>query len=363
MIHIFIGTKAQFIKMAPILKELEKRKTAYNLIDSGQHAEISRELVKVFGLRQPDVYLRRGQGDIISLKEALGWVLRWGLSAIFRPKGVRRQLFRGQGGICLIHGDTLSTLLALFLAKRAGVRVAHVEAGLRSYNIWHPFPEELFRLITMYRADVLFAPSQWAYDNLVRMKVKGKIVNVKGNTIADTIRYALAQNIKPQISAGDYVLVTTHRLETIYSRNRLTQLVEVLLEISAKYKLIFLMHKPTQKQLEMWSLLKKLEDNPQIQLRRLQGYFDFLQLLRGCRFVITDGGTIQEESYHLDVPCLVMRKKTERQEGLGENVYLAEFNRERINYFYRNYPQFKRGGEPCQGISPSQLIVNEILGG
>ena len=363
MIHIFIGTKAQFIKTAPVIRELDKRKIAYNLIDSGQHAEISRKLIQLFGLRQPDLRLREGKGDIVSFGQALGWVLKWGLKAIFQPQGVRQQLFKGEGGICLIHGDTLSTLLALFLAKRAGLKVAHIEAGLRSYNLWHPFPEELIRLITMRKADILFAPSQWACDNLLRMKLKGKIVNAGGNTIADAIRYAMGQQTESRIPDGDYVFVTIHRLETIYCRKRLKQLVELLLEIAAEHKLLFVLHKPTQIQLQKFSLLKKLEYNPQIRLLPLQNYFNFLCLLQGCKFVISDGGSVQEESHYLGVPCLVMRKKTERREGLGENVCLAEFDEEKINYFTQNYSQFKREAKPALGTSPSQLIVDEILGG
>jgi UDP-N-acetylglucosamine 2-epimerase len=362
MIHIFIGTKAQFIKTAPIIRELDKRGIAYNLIDSGQHAEISHKLINLFDLRPPDVYLRQSRQDIVSFKQASGWFLKWVLKAVFQPKWIRRHLFKDQRGVCLIHGDTLSTLLSLLLAKRAGLKVAHIEAGLRSYSLWHPFPEELIRLITMYLADILFAPSKWAYENLVRMKIKGKIFNAGENTIVDTVDYALAQKAKIQIPAEDYVLVTSHRLETIYSSKRVRLLIELLLKIADEYSVLFVLHQPTRKQLQRFSLLAELADNPRIQLLPLQDYFDFLHLLKGCKFLITDGGSIQEESYYLNIPCLVMRKKTERPDGLGENVCLAEFDPQKINYFWHNYTLFKRKTQPEVETSPSRLIVDTILG-
>jgi UDP-N-acetylglucosamine 2-epimerase (non-hydrolysing) len=362
MIHIFIGTKAQFIKTIPIIRELDARKIAYNLIDSGQHAEISRGLIAQFGLNPPDVRLRDSTQDIVSLGQALVWALKWGFRATFSPRWIKCNLFKGQNGICLIHGDTLSTLLSLYLAKRAGQKVAHIEAGLRSYSIFHPFPEELIRLITMHKADILFAPSNWAYENLHKMKVRGKIINVGENTIADTIKFALTRKPKDMHHESAYVLVTIHRLETLYSRARLRQLVELLIKIAADHQVLFVLHKPTQKQLEKFSLFDKLQTNPKIRLLPMQNYFDFLQLLKGCEFLITDGGSIQEESYYLNIPCLVMRKKTERTEGLGENVCLAEFDERKIDYFRQNYTQFKRKTEPESGVSPSQLIVDELCG-
>ncbi len=359
MIHIFIGTKAQFIKTAPIIRELDARKISYNLIDSGQHAEISGKLIKLFGLRQPDVRLRQSQEDIVSLAKAVSWTCKWVLKAVFQPQWVRRNLFRNQPGICLIHGDTLSTALALFLAKRAGVKVGHIEAGLRSYNMRHPFPEELIRLITMSQADILFAPSKWAYENLIKMNVKGEKIDVGENTIADTIRFALQQQTDINIPKGGYALATIHRLENIYSRERLGRLVELLSKTAKKITVLFVMHKPTRNQLRKFSLLDKLESNSNIKLLPMQSYFDFSRLLRECGFVITDGGSIQEECYYLDVPCLIMREKTERLEGLGENACLAEFDVRKINNFMANYSQFKRKTKPAD-VSPSKLIVDKL---
>jgi len=178
MIYFFIGTKAQFIKMAPIIVELRNRQIPYRYVDSGQHADLTRILRKTFGIRQPDICLHR-DGDISSVFAAIKWTCKLILMALFAKNKIKRQIFP-ESGLCLIHGDTLSTLLGLKMAKAAGLKVAHVEAGLRSFNIFHPFPEELIRIYCMKRCDILFSPSDLAYNNLQKMKTKGEIINVEG---------------------------------------------------------------------------------------------------------------------------------------------------------------------------------------
>ena len=157
MIHFFIGTKAQFIKMAPVMVELEKRGVAFRYIDSGQHAELTRSLRKVFGLREPDVNLYGRNKDVVSLTSAVGWMFKLGWAWLARRKWLREHVFAG-GGICLIHGDTLSTLFGMRMAKAVDLEIGHVEAGLRSFCIWHPFPEELIRIHCMKRCDILLRP-------------------------------------------------------------------------------------------------------------------------------------------------------------------------------------------------------------
>ena len=159
MIHAFIGTKAQFIKTAPVLKELQRRGIEYNLIDSGQHAQTNRKLREFFDIPVPNIILRSGTGDITKLSQAAIWALRIIFLGIFRRRKVWSEIFRSQNGICIIHGDTLTTLLSLFLARRVGIKVAHIEAGLRSFNYLNPFPEELIRIIVMKFSDLLLAPS------------------------------------------------------------------------------------------------------------------------------------------------------------------------------------------------------------
>lgn len=360
MIHIMIGTKAQFIKMAPIMQELDRRGVRFNFIDTGQHAGITGDLLEPFGLRGPDVRLREESTSITRLSEALRWTAEGIVRSALRPGDIRRNVFRGEGGICLIHGDTLTTLLSLLFARRCGIEVAHVEAGLRSFNLLDPFPEEIIRLITMRKSHILFAPSEWACENLKKMGYGGKTVHAGGNTIIDTLRFAGSLN-GGERPPGPYVVVTIHRVETLYSRSRLTAVVNLLERIGRERKVLFVLHEPTQKKLSSLGLYEKLKAMPSVELMPLQPYLTFVNLLAGADFIVTDGGSIQEESYYLDIPCLVMRTRTERPEGIGENACLAGFDGERIDRFLNTFPTLRRRTASLEGLHPSKTIVDHLM--
>jgi UDP-N-acetylglucosamine 2-epimerase (non-hydrolysing) len=138
MIHIFVGTKAQFIKMMPIMRELDRRGIVYNFIDSGQHAGLTGGLIQQFGLRKPDVFLRQEYTNINRVAQAIAWTIRHLARLVLRRKSIYREIFKGKNGICLIHGDTLSTVISLLYAKRCRIPVAHVESGLRSFHLFDP---------------------------------------------------------------------------------------------------------------------------------------------------------------------------------------------------------------------------------
>jgi UDP-N-acetylglucosamine 2-epimerase len=359
MIHIFIGTKAQFIKMAPIMQKLNERGIAYNFIDSGQHAGITIDLIKQFGLRPPDVYLRKKNGNIRTIPQALLWATRSLSSPLFSPKKSLKITFNNQAGICLIHGDTLSTLISLFYAKRCGLKVAHVESGLRSYNPFDPFPEELVRLVAMRCSDILYASSEWAFNNLCKMGYQNKTINVGHNTGIDAVRFAVRQVRWENRLKQPYVVVTIHRLETIYSRTRLKMIVKLIKRISRRHLVIFVLHEPTRQQLMKFDLLSSLGQSTLVEMMQLLPYIEFVDLIAGADFIVTDGGSIQEECYYLNKPCMVMRSKTERIEGLGENVQLVEFNPKQIDNFLENYSSLQRE-DLKEDISPSEIIINNL---
>lgn len=360
MIHIFAGTKAQFIKMAPIMLELNRKSIVYNLIDAGQHAELTAEITRQFGLREADAFLRSGQTNINTVLEAFAWAGKSLVQIAFRRRYLYQRLFRGESGICLIHGDTLTTLLSLLCAKRCGLKVAHIEAGLRSYGLLNPFPEEIIRLIAMRYSDFLFAPSESAAQNLRKMGYGSKTVNSDGNTIAEAVQIARQSMAGQERPNRRYALVTIHRVENIYSRSRLSKIVTLIEQISREHKVAFVLHEPTRRQLARFNLLGRLLRNEMIQVMPLQPYFEFLRLLSGSDFVVTDGGSIQEETYFLNVPCLLMRTRTERQEGLGENVFLASFDRGRIDQFLRNFSALRRPKVEDR-LHPSRIIVEHLL--
>ncbi|MCG6535047.1 MAG: UDP-N-acetylglucosamine 2-epimerase [Syntrophales bacterium LBB04] len=361
MIHIFIGTKAQFIKMAPVMMELNRRGLPYHLIETGQHAALTADLTRKFGLRKADTQLRSDSTNVATLGQAALWTFKTLLHMSSSPATLTGQIFRSEKkGICLIHGDTLTTLFSLLYAKRCGIPVAHVEAGLRSYHILDPFPEELIRLAAMRYSDILFAPSDWAMANLARMGYRVKSIHAGGNTVIDTIRFARSQQSESVRPAEPYAVMTIHRVETLFSSSRMGMIITFLEEIARKRRVLFVLHDPTARQLERFNLLSRLQRNGRIEMMPLQPYLKFLDLLAGADFAVTDGGSIQEECYSLNVPCLIMRAKTERMEGLGENAILAGFSRERFADFLKALPDLKRREADDGGLSPSSLIVDHL---
>jgi UDP-N-acetylglucosamine 2-epimerase len=360
MIHIFVGTKAQFIKMAPIMLELDRRGMIYNLIDAGQHAEVTGQIARQFGLRRADVSLRPGERNITTPLEAIVWIGKGLFQIAFKREHLYQRLFRRQAGICLIHGDTLTTVLSLLCAKRCGLRVAHVEAGLRSYSLLNPFPEEIIRLIAMRYSDLLFAPSESAAENLHRMGYGSKTVNSGGNTVAEAVQIALQNKTGQGEPRRRYAVVTIHRVENIYSRSRLSEIVALLERIGRDRRVLFVLHEPTRHQLLRFNLLARLLQNEAIEVIPLQPYFEFLHLLVAADFIVTDGGSIQEESYFLNIPCLIMRARTERSEGLGENTFLAAFDQRRIDQFLHNFSSFRRTNANPP-LNPSRTIVDHLL--
>jgi UDP-N-acetylglucosamine 2-epimerase (non-hydrolysing) len=361
VIHIFVGTKAQFIKMSPIIKELDIRGIEYNFIDAGQHAALTQKIVNQFALPSPHVVLRNQQNNISTIFEAVTWTISSIWKAIFNRKSIFQQVFFGKKGICLIHGDTLTTLLSLIYAKRCGLKIAHVEAGLRSFNIFNPFPEEIIRIIAMHSSDILFAPSDWAYQNLINMKLEEKAVNIQGNTIIDALDVVKGytnSNYKPK---EPYALVTVHRVETIFSRSRMNKLVGILQRAALDIKVVFVLHDPTRKQLERFGLFKSLDENSNIKMSPLLSYIDFINLMEGAVYVISDGGSIQEETAYLNVPCIILRSRTERREGLGKNSILSNFDLDEIFRFVQDLPDNSQI-RTDNAQKPSRNIVDFIIG-
>jgi UDP-N-acetylglucosamine 2-epimerase (non-hydrolysing) len=323
MVHFFIGTKAQFIKMAPVMVEMTNRGLPFRYIDSGQHADLTRSLRKVFGIRAPDVSLSHNTGSITSIAAAARWYLGCRLKSIADRRWLREDIFPN-GGICLIHGDTLSTLLGMRMAISAGLEIAHVEAGLRSYCIWNPFPEELIRIRCMKRSNLLFAPSDEALINLQKMGLEEKVVKVNGNTVVDAMRLINKEKISTEIPGKPFALATCHRLETIARKDRLKKVITLLNRCAKDMIILFVMHYPTQKYLERFGLMESL--HPNIRRVNMLDYHEFVALEKTATIVLTDGGSIQEECFYLNKPCLILRDTTERSDGLGENAVLWKFD-------------------------------------
>lgn len=352
-IYVVIGTRGQLIKMAPLMRNMQQEGIDYEFIYTSQHRETIDKLIGDFQIKNPDKIIYSGF-EANTRTKFLRWWLRM-ISKALSPK----EIFR-ERGVVLTHGDTVTTAWAAIVGKLAGSKVAHVEAGLRSFNLFKPFPEELMRLITFHFSDVYFCPNEWAINNL--KKYKGDKVNLGMNTLYDSVKIAINSNVRVDIPKEKYAVVSIHRFENIFT-GRFENVIIPLLEMVSNegFTLVFILHPPTREVLKKnhMKLYKRLQNNKKILLKERYSYFEFIKLLNGSEFVITDGGSNQEELSYLGKPALLFREVTERIEGLGENVVISSFDTETVMEFLKKYKEkqtsFKKVNE-----SPSQVIVNYL---
>jgi len=337
---------------------MDEQGIRYNLIDSGQHADLSENLRGELGIRHPDVRLRAGKKDITSVLMALLWAVEC-LCLAARPRRLRERVFRNEGGICLIHGDTQTTLISMIFARRAGIKVAHLESGLTSRHYLNPLPEELIRVIVMKFSDVLFAFSDSAFQNMETMRLKGEKYNLKANTNVEALAFSLEHESSLPFQVDHYCIATIHRVETVHSRERMQKVVDLLVAIAETRPVVFVLHPSTLSKLQRYGLHGGLEAHRNITMPSLMPHRDFVQMLKAADFVITDGGSVQEECFYLNVPCLVMRTRTERLEGLGANVFLSEFKDDRTQYFLKNLDRFTSDLAEMD-VSPSARVVDYV---
>ena len=360
MIHVFIGTKAQYIKMAPLLRRMDAVGVSYRLIDSGQHGGLTAALRDELGVREPDLRMG-GNRDIVSIPQAFRWAL--GLSGRLASRSrLRDRVFGGHGGVCAVHGDTPTTLLSALMAKRAGLAVAHVEAGLRTYRLFHPFPEEIIRVLVARLADVLFAPGPKAAASLRRSRVKGKIVEQSSNTVLESVREMVGEGRQAGRDSGGEgraapVIVTMHRVENVHRRDRREALVDAVEALAGARPVRWVMHGYTE--LALAGDARPRLEAAGVELVPLRPRREFLAMVSAAPFVITDGGSIQEECALLGVPTLLWRDCTERPDGLGENIVLSHYDRHIVDEFLSDHQRYRRPRRIPE-VSPTAQILAEL---
>lgn len=325
----------------------------YTLIYTAQHRENIQEILKTYELPQPDVVMY-SQREANTRGSFLVWFASMFLKVLFQARR-----YVPHPGILLTHGDTFTAWLAALLGRRAGCMVGHIESGCRSFNIFSPFPEEISRLITFRFSDIYFCADEWAVNNL--RAYKGMKVNMGANTMLDGVRYALRHPSDTRFGFADqpFGLVSIHRFENIFTSRFADIILPILRDLSAKRRLVFVLHPATRERLQSLRLLKELESNPNIILHARFDFTDWINLCGKADFVITDGGSNQEELSYLGVPTLLFRRETERMEGLGANVILSGFDQAIIEKFTDDPHRYRR--EPVvHGASPSETIIQVI---
>lgn len=354
LLQVFIGTKAQYIKTAPLLRLLDEKAIPYRLIDSGQHAEIAASMRTELGVREPD-YVFGNDRDIATVAQAATWSLKIA-ARLWSGTRLRNEVFGGHGGVCVVHGDTPSTLLSCLIAMRAGLRVAHLEAGLRSNSLMHPFPEELIRIIVMRLADICFAPTPDAVENLRKIRMHGRIVPLEANTSVEAVRFALGDRVPDDSGPA---IVTMHRVENLKSRERVEGFADLVSRIAAERHVRFVVHEPTRLAIDKYGVADRLR-LAGVDMGPLVSHAEFVELLCHAPIVVIDGGSIQEECAYIGVPTLLWRDKTERLHGLDDNIVLAHYDRAVADAFVRAPERYRRPVS-LPASAPSEQILDELL--
>jgi UDP-N-acetylglucosamine 2-epimerase (non-hydrolysing) len=347
---VVFGTTGELIKLAPVLLRLEAGGHRYVLATTGQQVQQIPSFLDQFGLRQPDVWLARGAGgrDLRVNSDIPGWV-----ATVTRSWIRERRRLRGTP-LVLVHGDTMTTVLGSMMGRSLRATVAHIEGGLRSFDVRHPFPEEINRRAATALSRIPSAPGAWAAENLRR----GEVVDTGSNTIRDSLELVSEEPPPLDLPEGEFGVVSLHRFELLNHRRLLTETVGLLAESARKTPLLFIDHPVTAAALEKFGLTHHFDSTTFRRIPRLR-FFDFVRIERRSAFVVTDSGGSQEECYYLDLPCLVHRMKTERREGLGENALLSELRADRMRGFLEDPTRFRRR-TTLAPASPSDVIVADL---
>lgn len=304
-IHLIAAARPNFMKIAPLFHELKKQVWAEPIIvHTGQHYDLNMSDIffKNFGLPEPHIHLGVGSG---SHAQQTGNVMI----------AYEKVLMEQKPDLVVVVGDVNSTVAASLAAVKLGIKVAHLEAGLRSFD--RTMPEEINRLVTDSIADYLWTPSMDGNENLLQEGVAPEKIELVGNIMIDSLIMAkkniekLAIYIDFQCQRNGYGLITIHRPSNVDDKEVLKSLCKHLVKISEKIPLIFPVHPRTSAKLEAFEIdfLKNAEN---IHLTSPLGYNDFMNLVFNSRLMITDSGGVQEETTYLDIPCLTLRPNTER---------------------------------------------------
>ena len=325
------GTRPEAIKMAPIIKELEKREEFESRVCvTAQHRQMLDQVMEIFKI-QPDYDL-----DIMKNKQSLAGITCRAL------EGIESVIKKENPDIVLVHGDTTTTFVASLAAFYNKAKVGHVEAGLRSHDKYFPFPEEMNRKLTASIADLHFSPTELSKQNLLNENIDKKTIFVTGNTAIDAMDYTIKENYKfkeEKLNHIDYekkvIMVTAHRRENWGEGiENICEALRSIVEENKDVELIYLVHlNPIVRDV----VHEKLGGIDRIHLLDPINVEDNHNLMNKCYMIMSDSGGIQEEAPHVGKPLLVFRDVTERQEavqvgaiklvGTDKNKILKEANK------------------------------------
>jgi UDP-N-acetylglucosamine 2-epimerase (non-hydrolysing) len=318
LIDVIAGARPNFMKIAAILRAFDKRiaegsPLRYRLVHTGQHydARMSEDFFEQLGIPKPNVNLEVGSGT--QAEQTAQIMMRY-----------ERLLLDAPSDLCLVVGDVTSTMACAITAQKLHIKVAHVEAGIRS-NDW-TMPEEINRLVTDAITNWFFTTSEFANENLRKSGISEDRIFFVGNTMIDTLLANLHRLQKPafwdthELVSGEYFVVTLHRPANVDKGDNFSRLLQAICTGARGHKVVFPVHPRTAK------TLKDIGDMPgNLVLVEPQPYLEFNYLVKHAKAVITDSGGVTEETTVMGIPCMTLRNSTERPETVtvGTNQLLG----------------------------------------
>jgi len=315
-----VGARPNFMKVAPIVEAMKRREREFAplVVHTGQHYDemMSDAFLRDLDLPEPNVYLGVGSGSHAAQTAAV--------MQKFEPV-----VLQEKPDWVLVVGDVNSTLACALVCVKLGMKVGHVEAGLRSHD--RTMPEEINRLLTDQIADRLFTPSRDADNNLRAEGIPEDRICFVGNVMIDSLlnqlERARSSTIREQLGAADsdYAVLTLHRPSNVDERETFSRILDALEKIAQRLPIIFPAHPRTRKTIAELGLTDRITGMNGLRLIEPLGYLDFLRLFSGARVVLTDSGGLQEETTALGIPCLTLRESTERPitVELGTNIVVG----------------------------------------
>jgi UDP-N-acetylglucosamine 2-epimerase (non-hydrolysing) len=301
-----VGARPNFMKIAPIVREMRERESDFQplIVHTEQHYDqaMSDSFFADLGIPQPDFHLEVGSASHA--------VQTARIMTAFEPI-----VLQEKPDWVLVVGDVNSTIACALVCAKLGVKIAHVEAGLRSHD--RSMPEEINRILTDAISDLLLTTSQDADGNLKNEGVADDKIKFVGNVMIDSLFYSLklAENstVREDLHLTDkeYAVLTLHRPSNVDEEKTFGGLLDALVEISEKLPIIFPAHPRTRANIERFGFAEKIE-NSNVKLIEPLGYLDFMRLYSGAKLVLTDSGGLQEETTALSISCLTLRENTER---------------------------------------------------
>ncbi|MBL6992073.1 MAG: UDP-N-acetylglucosamine 2-epimerase (non-hydrolyzing), partial [Bacteriovoracaceae bacterium] len=300
-----VGTRPNFMMIAPLINEINKQKVSHMLVHTGQHYD--QEMSKLFfddlEMPKPDINLGIGSG---TNKEQVKKVMR----------KLEKILEKEKPDLVIVVGDVNSTLAAARISKKLGIKIAHIESGLRSFDL--TMPEETNRIETDKISDFLFTTEESANKNLKNEGISENKIFFVGNVMIDTLLNNKEKSQKSKILENfnldkkNYALLTLHRPSNVDKKEDLEKIFTMLTRIQEKIKVIFPVHPRTKKKFSEFGFDDKIKEMENLMITNPLGYLDFLCLMANSKLVLTDSGGIQEETTVLGVPCITLRENTER---------------------------------------------------